>query len=201
MHRKMMCVATLSTSLTICDACNSMLPPPAAPTPAAPQPSPPTELAGTYALTVAADSMCVDLPQDVKKRTYSTMLAVTPNPYLAISVVGGGFTKPIGIGDLWSDSRINWNNFDVVNFECYGGYKEPLGPSRSLTICGTGNAQAAGTTITANISGEILVEWVEPDPFGVGEMQRWSRCAGTHKFTFQRSASNSSRIAQERSTP
>ena len=191
MHRRIICVATLLASLIAGAACddNTKLRSPAAPTPAPapPPPSSPTDLAGTYTVSIEADGKCVDLPQDVKKRTYLATLGVTPYSYLSIFIVGGGFTRPTGVGDLWSDGRISWNTFDVG---CGDSYREPLGTSRSLMICGTGIAQAAGATITANISGEILVEWVEPDPLGDGEMQGRSMCTGIHHLTFQRTASN-----------
>jgi hypothetical protein len=181
--QRITCVAALSASLivgTACDGDTKRLP--AAPTPAPPTASPPSELAGAYTLTIEADSKCVGLPEAAKKRAYRATLDVTPYAYLAIEIVGGGFTQPTGVGDLWNGMSISWNNFDIGGCD---GYKEPLGPSSSLMICGGGVAQAGESMITAQVSGQIWVEEIVN-----GAVQQTSVCTGLHQFTFQRSASS-----------
>jgi hypothetical protein len=188
MKRKMICLAALSASLMAGSACDGdSKARPAAPT-AAPTPTPPTpppfsrpELAGAYTLTVEADSKCVDLPAAAKKRIYQAWLEVTGYSYLAIEIVGGGYTEPRGIGELWNNGLIGWNNFD----EACDGYEEPLGPSSTLMICGSGAAQEGSSTIRVPLSGQI---WV--DETVNGATQQTSLCIGVHQLTFQRTASN-----------
>jgi hypothetical protein len=182
--QRIMCVAALSANLIVGTACDgdSKARLPAAPTPPPPPPLSGPELAGVYTLTVEADGKCVDLPQAVKKRTYQAALEATPYAYLAIYIAGGGYTQRTVVGELWNGMSIDWNNFDIGGCD---GYKEPLGPSSSLMICGEGAAQAGESVITAQVSGKISVEEIVN-----GAVQQTSVCTGRHPFTFQRTASN-----------
>lgn len=186
--QRSMFVAALCASLVVDTACESDK---GLQSPVAPTPAPSTsELAGAYTLTIEADSKCVDLPQAVKKRTYQATVEATPYAYLTISIVGGGFTERTLAGELWRGTSIDWNNFD---FEGCDGTKEPLGPSSSLMICGSGVAQSGESMISAQVSGKIWVEEIVN-----GAAQQTNLCTGLHQFTFQRTASASSRVHHAR---
>jgi hypothetical protein len=181
--QRILCAAAVSTSLIVGAACEnrSTFRLPAAPTPASPTPSPVPvpELSGTYTVTILADSACIDLPDAAKKRTYQATVESTPYEYFGISIVGGGFTQPVVVGELWYRANgLDWNNFDIGGCD---GYKEPLGPSSALMICGDGPAQVGSSNITARVSGKIWVEEVVN-----GNLQQTSLCTGSHQFTFER---------------
>jgi hypothetical protein len=65
-------------------------------------------LAGSYTLTLNVSDQCTEIPAAVRSRTYQATLDQTPYPmpfrlpypYLPIRIVGGGFAKPTGTGDL-----------------------------------------------------------------------------------------------------
>ncbi len=181
--QRILCAAAVSTSLIVGAACENRptFRLPAAPTPASPTASPVAvpALAGPYTVTVLADSACVDLPDAAKKRTYQATVESTPYEYFAISIVGGGFTQPVVVGELWYRANgLDWNNFDIGGCD---GYKEPLGPSTALMICGDGPALLGDSTITARVSGKIWVEEMVN-----GTVQQTSLCTGSHQFTFER---------------
>jgi hypothetical protein len=180
--QRILCAAAVSTSLIVGAACESRSPfrLPEAPTPASPTSSllPVPQLAGTYTVTILADSACVDLPNAAKKRTYQATLESTPYEYFGISIVGGGFTQPVVVGELWYRTNgLNWNNFDIGGCD---GQKEPLGPSSALMICGDAKAEVVASTITAKVSGKIWVEELVN-----GNPQQTSVCTGLHQFTFE----------------
>lgn len=181
--QRILCAAAVSMSLIAGTACDDRpkFRAPVAPTPASPTPAPlpVPDLAGTYTVTIVADSACVDLPDAVKKRTYQATLESTPYEYFAISIVGGGFTQPVVVGELWyRTNSLDWNNFDIEGCD---GQKEPLGPSSTLMICGTAVTQAVASAITASVSGKIFVEEIVN-----GIPEQTSVCTGHHQFTFER---------------
>lgn len=188
-------VTALAASLFGGAACDSgaQARPFASPT-SVPVVSPPrAELAGAYALTIEADSACVGLPPAVRKRTYQASLEVTPQPYLAIAIAGGGFVEATTVGQLWSaNSLVNWianrpDDWNDVEVAGCDGHWELLDASgSSMMICGTGVAQEGDNTLTVDLSGQIVVDWVEPDPLGDGTWRRIITCEGIHQLTFGR---------------
>jgi hypothetical protein len=155
------------------------------PTVPTPQPPPPpqsaiAELAGLYTLTVTLGEQCSALPETVRRRTYQANLVATPYAYLAISLVGGGFTEPVVTGDLWpapnGQITIDWNNFDIGGCD---GYPEPLSDGTALMVCGGGSGTANESTITFDVAGQVFVD-------SPGRRERV--CSGLYQFTFSRSA-------------
>jgi hypothetical protein len=143
-------------------------------------------LAGSYTLTLNVSEQCTAIPDAVRRRTYQATLDKTPYPvpfrvpypYLPIRIVGGGFIKPTGTGDLWSgaDGRvsINWNNLEIEGCD---GPREPLPDGSSLMVCGEGSVVPGESTISGAIVGHA---WIEE-----GGTRR-GLCAGSHPFTFTR---------------
>ncbi len=74
-------------------------------------------LAGSYTVTVNLSEQCAEIPLAVRQRRYQASLETTPYQYLGVRIVGGGFSDPIVIGDLWPapDGRVtlSWNDFDL----------------------------------------------------------------------------------------
>jgi hypothetical protein len=173
----------LAAALAAGIACDdrSTFPRPVAPTPTAPAQPSILDATGSYTLTVEADAACVDLPEAVKKRTYQATIGSTVFTYMTISIMGGGFTKPTVVGELWYSGTLDWNNFDIGGCD---GYAEPLDASRSLMICGGGTAHLEQSSITSSLNGQIWVQQQIGD-----QVQRTSECSGMHRFTFQRTAS------------
>ena len=139
-------------------------------------------LAGSYSLTVNLSDQCAALPDALRRRTYQATLRASTRAYLGISIVGGGFSTPVGPGDLWpgSDGRvaINWNNFDIGGCD---GYPEPLSDGRTLMVCGSGEGVVSGPTIALTLNAEVFID-------EAGQRQRV--CAGGHEFTFNRSTAS-----------
>ena len=98
--------------------------------------------------------------------------------YLPIRIVGGGFSRPTGTGELRSGAdgkvSISWNNFDIDGCD---GPREPLPDGSSLMVCGEGSVVPGDSTLSGAIDGHV---WI--DAGGT----RQGLCAGSHPFTFTR---------------
>jgi hypothetical protein len=108
--------------------------------------APPVLIAGDYSLTFIADSACVDLPDEVRTRTYAaTITPGVPSPYMQFSVTlqGASFFR-------------NYNQFfvsvfgDYLTFELGGAIEGPyvverLAPTTYVAFDGS----AAGTVATS----------------------------------------------------
>ena len=112
---------------------------------------------------------------------YSPKLTCTgPYPYLTIRIVGEGYDVPTVTGDMRSDGEgrvsFSWNNFDIGGCD---GSPERLPDGGTLMICGSAAGVVDGTTITANLGGQVvIVPQGKPRQF----------CGGRFPFTFRRSA-------------
>lgn len=157
---------------------------PTRPTPIAPIPPPLTNtldgLSGAYTLTIDLPSACAELPEAERQRTYDATFAPTPYAYLTVRIVGEGYDVPTITGDMHSDGQgrvsFNWNSFDIGGCD---GWPELLPDGGTLMICGSAAGVVDGTTITANLGGQVVTG-------AQGKPRQF--CGGTFPFTFRRSA-------------
>jgi len=77
-----------------------------------------------------------------------------------------------GVGRVTFD----WNNFDIGGCD---GWPESLPDGRTLMMCGSGVGLVDGTTIAANLVGQVFIET---------EGKRQLICSGTYPLTFRRAA-------------
>ena len=143
-------------------------------------------LAGSYTLTLNVSDQCTAIPDAARRRTYQATLEKPSSElpgrllhaYLPIRIVGGGFTRPTGTGELRSGAdgtvSISWNNFDMDGCD---GPREPLPDGSSLMVCGEGSVVPGESTLSGAIVGHV---WI--DDGGT----RQGLCAGSHPFTFTR---------------
>lgn len=159
------------------------------PTPTSPSPTPPAlsfgPLLGNYALTIQIDDTCSNIPQPMRLRAYNAVLDDGPfspgrlppqrQRYMTVRVVGGGFSAPAYMADLWDrgDSRLQleWNE-DIGG--C--GDPEPLTDSAQLYLCGSGPAILIDSTISGVMVGPVYIRGSGPEV----------RCTGAHQFSLNR---------------
>ena len=158
---------------------------PTRPAPIAPIPVPPLTntldgLDGDYTLTIDLPAACAELPEAERRRTYDATFGPTPYAYLTIRIVGEGYDLPTVTGDMRSDGEgrvtFNWNNFDIGGCD---GWPERLPDGGTLMICGSAVGVVDGTTITANLGGQVVIG-------AQGKPRQF--CGGTFPFTFRRPA-------------
>jgi len=121
----------------------------------------PVDITGDYALTIVADSACADIPSDVRRRTYTVSIALTPDSRsqagtsLTLTGLDGSFLPdrlsfPIGVaGDDVAFGIYNGEDFGLV---------EKLAPATFLAIQGSATisvGSAPVTSITATLNGII----------------------------------------------
>lgn len=138
-------------------------------------------MAGTYTLTIDLDDVCSAMPAAARHRVYRAVLEDRGWHYLVLHVVGGGFSEPTLIGDLFSgelspfqrfDPQLRWNSFDI-------GYdvSEPLGNGRTLSVWAQGPvARSASALYGALTGGASLAQ----------SNTTVARCQGTVHFLFER---------------
>ena len=179
-------------TLAVLVSCNT---PPSGPlvslpsTPTSPSPPPSasrfSHLLGNYALTIQIDDTCSNVPGALRLRAYDAVLEDGPfspgrlpvqrQQYMTVRVVGGGFSEPAYVADVWDrgDSRLQleWN-------EDIGGCSdpEPLTNSTQLYLCGSGPAILGDSTISGVMVGPVYIRGSGPE----------IRCTGAHQFRLNR---------------
>lgn len=122
-------------------------------------------LAGTYALTITANSGCsayspaVSLPDELKQRHYGA--TITENgPAFRVDLSGADFLVKNGLGNGFS-GRIEPGQ---ITFSLGDGYYTPypdiiesLGDGRILMVTGDGTLTPSGTDIVGSMSGGVVV--------------------------------------------
>ena len=138
-------------------------------------------MAGTYTLTIDLDDACSPLSGLARHRVYRAELEDRGWHFIVVGVVGGGFSEPTQLGDLFSgelnlaykvDPRLRWN---VSDLSC--DVTEPLGDSTELAICGEGPLKQTGSVLSATVTGTAVLS---RGGAGIG------RCQGEHRFVFER---------------
>jgi len=124
--------------------------------------SSPLDVAGRYTLTFTADSACMDLPDEVRTRTYTAAIAASASPNVP---AGTSFTATVGGAAFVS----GLDNFTVgvsgtyVDLWLHGGHDpalvEQLGPNTYLLISGNA-AGAAGSAPLSSMSA-AFDGWIE----------------------------------------
>ena len=154
----------------ISSACGGSSRTPTTPTP----PSPFANLVGKYVLTVEINDACSFIPASERIRHYDAIIDDGTFHFRQIRILGGGFTASTQMGELFSAGnskfQLKWNEFDTG---C--DTPETLTDSRQLYLCGFGDMLVNDSTIDGAISGNAAIG-------GSGY------CAGSHRFTFLRSA-------------
>jgi hypothetical protein len=141
-------------------------------------PPPTAKFAGNYALTIEIDEKCAEFPESLRVWAYRAVLE--DHGYLSLQVLGKGFNEPIVVGQLYvqDDSRFRFLlNFNYEELDHY-----PDSPR--LLLYGSGDA--AGTD--SNMYGVILGN------ASLTGLVRGVGCAGSHRFTFVRQASQALRF-------
>jgi hypothetical protein len=137
------------------------------------------QLAGSYSLTLNVSAQCPGIPDAVRQRSYRATLEQTRFGYLGVRVVGGGYSEPVGIGDLYPEPggkvTLRWNDFDFGS--CYDSYPEQVDGNTRLVVCGQGVGTQDGSMITGALGASA---WI--DQAGV----RGTVCHGAHEFRFTR---------------
>ena len=164
-HLRLVWVVSFVISISLL-ACSTS---PTAPTSLAPPPV--ANVAGDYALTVLIDERCVEFPESLRVWAYRAILE--DQGYISIRVVGGAFTEPTAVGQLYvhGNSRFRF----VLNFDYEGLDRYPESPE--LLLYGGGTAVGTGSSI----SGAVLGTASFTGRAGI-------RCDGSHRFTFARRA-------------
>ena len=84
-------------------------------------------MAGTYTLTLDLDDSCSVFPAPTRQRVYRVTLEDYGWHFLVVKIVGGGFSAPEPIGDLFSgdlspfqhvDAQLRWNSSDSAAAAC-----------------------------------------------------------------------------------
>ena len=161
---------------------------PACSTPTTPTPpAPPARfpdlkaMTGTYTLTVDLDDSCSAMPAAARHRVYRATLEDRGWHYLVVSIVGGGFSEPTQLGDLFSgelgavqryDPRLKWNNFDW-----FCDVTEPLADGAALAVCGEGPIARSESVLSGALKGYAFISR------GNAVV---ARCEGVHQFSFER---------------
>ena len=167
---------TVPHSVMLVALCGCHNPPTAPTTPPAPA-SPFAGVAGNYELTIEIDDQCTQIPPALRVRRYDARLEDRGWHFLPVSVVGGGFTEPKLMADLWPPSpdgrwRLNWNSFDAGGCD----YPEPLTESRELYVCADGPVTQRDSVLAGVIQGSAFVK----------SSGSALRCSGSLQFTFVR---------------
>jgi hypothetical protein len=121
--------------------------------------TPPVAVAGSYTLTISADTACTALPEDVRTRTYRAV--VIANPYS--STPGTSFNGTVAGGQFAPSANIFFVGVfgDYVNTSTLGegpSIVEQVGPNRYVAFMGAAGLSvgSAGTsTISAPFKGTI----------------------------------------------
>jgi hypothetical protein len=136
-------------------------------------------LVGYHGLTIEIDERCAAFPPSLRVRHYDTVVENPGYHYLHVRVVGGGFSEPVIIAELWVGteqirwpSHLKWNQFEDAT------YPERLTGSTQLYLSGSGEATVAESTISGLIHGTASIKGSVPEV----------SCTGSHRFTFVRPA-------------
>ena len=122
-------------------------------------PQGPSDLTGSYTLTIEIPDACDALPVRERLRQYVATVAKTPYSYFTVHIVGGGYAEPTVVGDIRyvvaNPAILDWNNFDIGGCD---GWLESLPGGDTLMICGNGLAVVDDTSIVANMSASATIE-------------------------------------------
>ena len=136
--------------------------PPAAPSTAA---SLATTLAGNYTLVVRIDDHCPQIA--TREWVYQATLAGASGNYLPVNVIGGGYSKPTNVGQMYtflgSTARFVWT-FGSDDFDVPGG-------ATRLSLYGSSDAIIRNGAISGTIKGDASTT-NDPHP-----------CYGAHSFS------------------
>ena len=116
---------------------------------------PPLKLTGDYTLSLVADSACLDLPADVRRRTYAATIApgADPNAFV-LTAAGGPFLSHLAGFDIGVAGN-------ALGLWLHGGHDptlvEQLGPATYLAVSGMASVIDASTQspISAALDGWI----------------------------------------------
>lgn len=125
-------------------------------------------LAGEYALTITLDDRCTQLP--TLTWTYRATLG-DAGGYLAMRVVGAGFSEPTGVGQVYTypdfTARLLFN-FDDPDFN----YPDPRIYGPRLLLYGASESRVVNGRMAGTIVGTASTNL---------DFNR--RCEGSHQFT------------------
>lgn len=156
-------------------------------------------LAGTYALTIAADPACgSQLPDDVMSRRYTAVIT-QKGPQLTVKLQGGTFANEIsGVRDKFLGSvETGRPEFRLQDFfddglcgvsgpshECFfvADVVEELGASTYFNPTGTVVATESGSTISGALDGTIYVRGPQASKYPVTASCKSS----SHRFTLSK---------------
>ncbi|MGH9315457.1 MAG: carboxypeptidase-like regulatory domain-containing protein [Vicinamibacterales bacterium] len=151
----------------------------------------PTDLNGTWRLTLSASKGCVPpVPDDAAARSYSATV-VQNGTFLRIELKSPTFPNAadLKLDGLVIDRRLTvFLPFDDFYYATYGiryySLVETLGPSRMLAIAGTARGERAGTAVTGTLDGEFAL-YSGGDGLGVRNRQ-FSCSRSDHDFRLDR---------------
>ena len=138
-------------------------------------------MTGSYTLTIDLDDACSAMPATARRRVYRAALEDRGWHYLVVSIVGGGFSEPTQLGDLFSgelgavqryDPRLKWNSFDL-----FCDVAEPLADGSALAVCGEGPVARSESALWGALKGYAVLSR--------GNVVV-ARCEGVHQFSFER---------------
>ena len=139
-------------------------------------------MAGAYTLTLDVDEACSAIPVAARHHVYRAVLEDRGWHFLILHVVGGGFTDPTQIGDIFSgdlspfqrvDPQLRWNIQDIG----LEGKAEPLAGGRKLVISANGPIGRGASTLYGALTGNAYV---------VEGTTIVTHCQGTVHFLFER---------------
>ncbi len=153
--------AVISTSLLGCAG------PPTAPSLSAPMRA---AFAGDYTLTVQIDEGCVEFES---RRVWVYRAILEDLGYLSVRVLGGAFTEPTAVGQLYVFDNSQFRFLLNIHDELF----DRIPASQELLIYAAGDATGTASSISGVVRGTASLQGRSGNP-----------CAGSHSFTFLRQA-------------
>ena len=173
---------------------------------------PPTDLVGSYTLTIAASNSCATLPEIARRLAYDAVIAGTNGALSAQVSTHGVLTPPdvllserVTPPDVWlsgttlsmSFGYIGFTGFQVGNtYACPDADNQPVSDTETVSLCGTAMAQLDVAAMTGTFNGTIsYAEWA---PFAGDDhdwrVVHWLDCgANDHQFSLIRGALQATR--------
>jgi hypothetical protein len=157
--------------------------------------APPLDLAGTYALTFAADNTCTDLPSTARRRTYSVRIVpeasanLPPNTWFRVMFSGGAFLSGHDLLSIHSAG-------DYLSWTFDGGViSEQVADNAYLTFAGEA-AASVGPAGIANFAFPLegSVEYCELK----SPTSRVTECNAAQAALYSRCPSTNHRLILER---
>ena len=164
--------AVISTSLLGCAG------PPTAPSLSAPLRA---AFAGDYTLTVQIDEGCVEFES---RRVWAYRAILEDLGYLSVRVLGGAFTEPTAVGQLYVFDNSQFRFLLNIHDELF----DRIPASQELLIYGAGDATGTASSISGVFRGTASLLGRSGNP-----------CAGSHSFTFVRQAGRDAHDIEVRS--